>query len=152
MREVSTVQTKSENPAKAFLKRYRAMMQRRESLQRAIDEAYDRATSCTQRLKAVQVTSSGTGDRLAEDVIKIADSTEQLKEVIQGIDRELQDILRAIDSVGDEMQKTVLTLRYIEGLDWLKISECTGYETANVYKLHGRGLWHVEKYLLSKSA
>lgn len=142
------MQTKSENPAKAFLKKYRAMMQRRESLQRAIDEAYDRATSCTQRLKAVQVTSSGTGDRLAEDVIKIADSTEQLKEVIQGIDRELQDILRAIDSVGDEMQKTVLTLRYIEGLDWLKIQEQLHFERTQTLVVHGRALWAVKQWMV----
>lgn len=136
-----------ENAAKQFLQRYRAMMQRRESLQRSIDEAYERATSCTQHIKAVNVMSSGSGDRMAEDVIKVADSTEQLRAVIRQIDAELKEILEAINSIPDEMQKTILTLRYIEGLDWLKIADNTGYEVVSIYKYHGRGLWNVEKWM-----
>ena len=143
-----TEQFTPENPAKTFLKRYRAMMQRRESLQRSIDEAYDRATSCTQKLKAVTVSGGNAAyDRMAEDVAKAADSTQQLKAVLRQIDKELAQILKAIDAVPDEMQKTVLTLRYIEGLDWLKIAERTGYEVVSIYKYHGRGLWNVEKWI-----
>lgn len=143
---------KQENPAKTYLKRYRAMMARRDSLQRSIDEAYDRATSCTQHLKAVHVDGGNAAyDRIAEDVARVADSTEQLKAVIKQIDADLAEILRAIESVPDEMQKTVLTLRYVEGLDWLRITDNTGYEIASIYKLHGRGLWNVERWLLAKT-
>lgn len=143
---------KQENPAKAFLKRYRAMLKRRESLQRAIDEAYDRATSCTQKLKAVHVDGgSAAYDRMAEDVVKATDSTEQLKAVARQIDRELSEILTAINSVPDEMQKTVLTLRYVEGLDWLKIQDNLHFERTQTLVVHGRGLWHVKQWL-EKSA
>lgn len=141
-----------ENPAKAYLRRYRAMMARRDSLQRAIDEAYDRATSCTQKLKAVHVDGGNAAyDRMAEDVIKVADSTEQLKAVMDQIDRELQEILRAIDAVPDEMQKTILTLRYIEGLGWTEIQERLHYEERHIFMIHGRGLWHVKKWLEAKT-
>lgn len=140
-----------ENPAKTYLKRYRAMMARRESLQRAIEEAYDRATSCTQKLRAVHVDGGNAAyDRMAEDVVKAADSTEQLKEVVKQIDRDLAEILKAIDAVPDEMQKTVLTLRYIEGMDWLKIQEYINYERTQTLELHGHGLWHVKKWLERK--
>ena len=141
-----------ENPAKTFLKRYRAMMQRRESLQRSINEAYDRATNCTGKLKAIPVSGGGAAyDRMAEDVVKIADSTAQLKAVLRQIDKDLAEILTAIDAVPDEMQKTVLTLRYIEGLDWLKIQEQLHFERTQTLVMHGRGLWHVKQWLLKKN-
>lgn len=138
-----------ENPAKTFLKRYRAMIQRRESLQRSIDEAYDRATSCTQKLKAVSVSGGNAAyDRMAEDVVKATDSTQQLKAVLRQIDRELAQILKAIDAVPDEMQKTVLTLRYIEGLDWLRIQEQLHFERTQTLVLHGRALWNVKQWMV----
>lgn len=143
---------KPENPAKTFLKRYRAMMQRRESLLRSINEAYDRATNCTGKLKAIPVSGGGAAyDRMAEDVVKIADSTAQLKAVLRQIDKDLAEILTAIDAVPDETQKAVLTLRYIEGLGWTDISERLHYEQRQVFVLHGRGLWHVKKWLETKS-
>ena len=144
-----TNELRPENPAKTYLKRYRAMMARRESLQRSIEEAYDRATSCTQKLRAVHVDGGNAAyDRMAEDVVKVADSTEQLKKVLDQIDRDLQEILRAIDSVPDEMQKTVLTLRYIEGLDWESIQDQLHVERSWGSKLHGRALWNVKQYLM----
>ena len=143
---------KPENPAKTYLRRYRAMITRRDSLQRAIEEAYDRATSCTQKLRAVHVDGGNAAyDRMAEDVIKVADSTEQLKAVMGQIDQELQEILRAIDAVPDEMQKTILTLRYIEGLGWTDIQERLHYEERHICMIHGRGLWHVKKWLEAKT-
>lgn len=144
-----TNELRPENPAKTYLKRYRAMMARRESLQRAIEEAYDRATSCTQKLRAVHVDGGNAAyDRMAEDIVKVADSTEQLKAVLAQIDRDLQEILRAIDSVTDEMQKTILTLRYIEGLDWESIQDQLHVERSWGSKLHGRALWNVKQYLM----
>lgn len=137
-----------ENPAKTYLKRYRAMMARRESLQRSIEEAYDRATSCTQKLRAVHVDGGNAAyDRMAEDVVKAADSTEQLKAVMDQIDRDLREILRAIDSVPDEMQKTILTLRYIEGLGWTDIQERLHYERTQTLVIHGRALWNVRRWM-----
>ena len=101
-----TEQFTPENPAKTFLKRYRAMMQRRESLQRSIDEAYDRATSCTQKLKAVSVSGGNAAyDRMAEDVAKAADSTQQLKAVLRQIDRELAKKAEEADTTGADTEK-----------------------------------------------
>lgn len=144
-------QLKPENPAKAFLKRYRAMMRRRESLQRSIDGALDRATSCTSKPKEVSVCGSPASyDRMADDVVTALDGTEQLRRVIREIDTELNDILTAIDAVPDEMQKTVLTLRYIEGLGWEQIQEQLQIERSWGSKLHGRALWHVKKWLTER--
>lgn len=137
-----------ENPAKTYLKRYRALIARQESIHRAINAAYDRAYSCTARLKPVNVQGGNAAyDRMAEDVAKITDETEHLREAKRQVSAALAEILRAIEAVPDEMQKTVLTLRYIEGLDWISISERIQYEERMTFILHGRGLWNVRKWM-----
>ena len=137
-----------DNPAKRFLRGYRALLIRRESLMREIERRRENATGTTVRLKPITVTG-GTGayDRMAEDVARIVDAEGALSESLQEIGRRLKEILAAIESVPDEMGKTVLTLRYIEGLDWVSISEKIGYEIAQTYVLHGRALVAVNRWL-----
>lgn len=136
-----------DNPAKAFLRRYRALTARQVSLQMAIDAAYERAYSRTARLKAVNVQGGGVYDRMAEDVAQITDATEQLKAAKAKVDAALSEILRAIDAVPDEMQRTVLTLRYVEGLDWISVQERIHYEPSQMFVIHGRALWAVKRWL-----
>jgi DNA-directed RNA polymerase specialized sigma24 family protein len=141
---------KQENPAKTFLKRYRALAIQRDSLQRSIDAAYDRAYSCTARLKPIHVQGGGNiYDRMAEDVARISDETEQFKAAKERAETALAEILEAIQAVPDEMQKTVLMLRYVEGLDWISISEKISYEERQTFVIHGRALWAVRKWLES---
>jgi DNA-directed RNA polymerase specialized sigma24 family protein len=80
------------------------------------------------------------------------DAEDALKPALDEIGREVSRIMAAIESVPDEMGKTVLTLRYIEGLDWLKISESIGYEISNTYIIHGRALVAVNRWLESRKA
>ena len=140
-----------ENPAKTYLRRYRALLIQRDSLQRSIDAAYDRAYSCTQRIKPVHVQGGGgVYDRMADDVTRITDATEQLRDAKAKVDAALGEILTAINAVPDEMQKTVLILRYVEGLDWISLADKIGYEISNTYILHGRALWAVRKWMEEK--
>ena len=136
-----------DNPAKRFLRGYRALLVRRDSLLREIERRRESATGTTVRLKDINVQSGGAYDRMAEDVARIVDDEESLGDALQEIARKLKEILQAIESVPDEMQKTVLTLRYIEGLDWIPISERIGYEISNTYIIHGRALVEVNKWL-----
>ena len=94
---------------------------------------------------------SAAYDRMAEDVARIVDAEEALTAEIAEISKRLAEILEAIASVPDEMQKTVLTLRYIEGLDWLAISERISYEISNTYILHGKALVHVNEWLRKRT-
>ena len=137
-----------ENPAKTYLRRYRALVVQRDSLQRSIDAAYERAYSCTQRLKPIHVQGGGgMYDRMAEDVARISDETEQLKAAKERAEKALSEIMSAIQAVPDEMQKTVLILRYVEGLEWHKVAVQINYTEAGVYVLHGRALWNVKKWM-----
>ena len=147
---MQTIDRRPENPAKTYLKRYRALVYQRDSLQRSIDAAYDRAYSCTVRLKPMHVIGgSGAYDRMAEDVARISDETEQLRAAKERAEKALSEILSAIQAVPDEMQRTVLLLRYVEGLDWISISERIHYEERQTFILHGRALWAVRRWLES---
>lgn len=140
-------QKRPENPAKTYLKRYRALVRQQESLLRSIESVYDRAYNITATLKAVNVQSSGTKDRIADDVAWIIDETERLREMQRKVEQAAREVLSAIEAVPDEMQRTVLTLRYVEGLDWIAISERIHYEERMTFILHGRALWAVKKWL-----
>ena len=147
---MQTIERRPENPAKTYLKRYRALVIQRDSLQRSIDAAYDRAYSRTVRLKPVHVAGGGgVYDRMAEDVARISDETEQLKAAKERAEQALAEILAAIQAVPDEMQRTVLLLRYVEGMDWISISERIHYEERQTFILHGRALWAVRRWLES---
>ena len=142
---------KPDNPAKAFLRQYRARKIRMESLSREIEKARERALSVTVRPKEINVQGSHAAfDSMAEAVCKAADASETLYAEWQECNRVLVQIMAAISAVPDEMQKTVLTLRYVEGLGWLDISEKIGYEISNTYILHGRALWNVKKWMEGK--
>ena len=139
---------KPENPARAFLRRYRFLCIRQDALQRAIREAHDRAVSCTVRLKPIWVTGgSGAYDRMAEDVASIADAEDQLRDALRDVRAALADMLAAIDAVQDEAQKTVLTLRYINGFEWPDIQAEMGYERTQVYVIHGWALQNVRRWM-----
>ena len=139
---------RQEHPARAYLRRYRAMCIRQDALIRAIDEAHSRAMSCTVRLKSIHVTGgSGAYDRMAEDVVRMVDCETQLWTKLQDLRVSLAEVLEAIDAVPDEAQKTVLTLRYINGLEWHDIQEYMHYERTQVYVIHGWALQAVKRWM-----
>lgn len=140
-----------ENPAKSFLSRYKYLCIQQESLQRSIQAAQDRALSCTMRLKPIHTQGGGGAyDRLAEDVAGKLDAEEQLVLDLGEISKALADIRAAINSLQSEAQKTVLTLRYIECLEWGDVQEKMGYERTQTYIIHGRALRNVMKWMETK--
>lgn len=138
---------KYDNPAKRFLRGYKALVLRRESLLREIEHMRESITGTTVALKQDVVTGGGPSDRMGATVAKIVDAEEALRPVLAEITASITAIMAAIDSVPDEMQKTVLTLRYIEGLDWISIQERIGYEERQTFVIHGRALVEVNKWL-----
>ena len=139
-----------QNPAKYYLKGYKALMLRRESLLREIERLRESLTGITAPLKDDPVQGSGASDRMADTVARIVDAEEALNPALTEINDRIRGILAAIDSVPDEMEKTVLTLRYIEGLDWITISERIAYEISNTYIIHGRALVEVNRWMREK--
>ena len=133
------------NAAKDFLRRYRMLVIRKASLEREIIALRDSLTGITAPIKdAIQ--GSG-GDRMANTVARIADAESRISAIVGEIREQLNSILTAIEAVPDETQRTVLTLRYVEGLDWISIQEHMHYERTQIFVIHGRALVTVNKWL-----
>jgi DNA-directed RNA polymerase specialized sigma24 family protein len=139
---------KRENPAKVFLRQYTGAVARVNALQRAIDQAMERAFNISVTLKEVRVMSSpAEHDQMAANVCTAADASEILYQEKAKADALLRDILSAIDSVPDERQKAVLTMRYVNGDPFVKIAGNLFLSEPAVYIAHGRALVAVNKWL-----
>lgn len=136
------------DPAKVFLQQYRMLIRRRDSLQAAVEDARERATDITVKLKDSPVQGGGAvPDPMAENVVKAITEEQAIAQVQQQINARLADILAAIESVPSEAQKTVLTMRYVQGLEWHDIQTRIHYERSQTLVLHGRGLRHIRKWV-----
>lgn len=138
------------NPAKAFLMQYRAATNKVAALERAIADARERATNTTAPLKDVVVQTSGGGGKLEAAVVSFVDATRQLDEMrTEAVDK-MNEILRAINSVRDDVQQTILIERYINGRTLTDIQKTIHYERRNTQIIHGRALWAVYQYMIEK--
>ena len=142
---------KQENPAKVFLRRYRALCGRVDALQRAIDDAMSRAFNTGVTLKEVKVLSSpAEHDPMARDVCSAVDACAILYQYKAEAETALREILTAIDSLKDERQKEVLTRRYINGDAFNKICVDMSYSDTQVFVQHGRALLEVNRWLIRR--
>lgn len=51
-------------------------------------------------------------------------------------------IIKGIERMNDETEKNILTLKYINGETWEKISEITDYSIRQIYYIHVNALKH----------
>ena len=139
---------KQENPAKVFLRRYRAICGRIDALQKAIDEAMERALNTGVTMKEIKVLSSpAEHDPMARDICNAVDACEVLYIEKAKAGEALREILKAIDSVADDRQKEILIRRYVNGAGYPQIAEEMSYSEPRIYVLHGRALIEVNKWL-----
>ena len=111
-----------------------------------------RAFSTSVTLKEIKVLSSpAENDPMARDVCNAVDACEMLYEFKKDAEQKLRLILQAIDSLSDEQQKFLLTMRYIEGADFGRISVAMHYEKTQIFVIHGRALVEINKWLIKQN-
>ena len=137
----------TQNPAKAFLMRYRVLSQKCAALERAIRTAMENATNTTVALKEVCVQTSGGGEMMANAVVSAIDATKFLEEQRQEASKAMRDIMEAIKAVPDDVQQTVLIEKYINGRTLQQIQGDIHYEKRNTIIIHGRALWEVWQWM-----
>lgn len=135
------------NPAKAYLQKYRALLLRYEDLTAQIRELEARATNTAARIKPVNVQNGGPRDTIGDTAAAVVDAESLLGDTAREIVEEMRGILQTIETVPDEMQKTILTKRYISGKPWSAICSEIGYEKTRVHQLHGWALLSVARAL-----
>ena len=139
-----------QNPAKAYLMRYRAIQAKCRALERAISAALEDATNTTVALKEICVQTSGGGEAMANAVVNAVDATAMLEEMHRESLGVLCEIMEAIKSVPDDVQQTVLIEHYINGRTLAEIQTDICYEKRNTIIIHGRALWAVWQYMKRK--
>lgn len=86
---------------------------------------------------------------LSDYIVKLEKLEQDRAEAIARMMQECQDILDAIETAPDEMERMVLSLRYIQGLRWEEIwqvlTEATDKDIKlrRVYQIHGNALQHI---------
>ena len=138
---------KPNNPAKAYLSRYRSLKMKCAALERAIREAFEDATNTTVALKEICVQTSGGGETMANAVVNAMDATALLEDKRRECYKVMREIMDAIESVPDEVQQTVLIEHYINGRTLADIQKDICYEKRNTIIIHGRGLWSVWQWM-----
>ena len=136
-----------QNPAKAYLMRYRQLQAKCAALERAIRSAMENATNTTVALKEICVQTSGGGEMMANAVVSAIDATKVLEEERQAAVAVMGEIMDAIKSVRDETQQTVLIEHYINGRTLQQIQNDIHYEKRNTIIIHGRALWEVWQWM-----
>lgn len=135
------------NPAKAYLMRYRQLQFKCAALERAIRSAMENATNTTVALKEICVQTSGGGEMMANAVVNAIDATHVLEEERKEATRVMGEIMTAIKSVKDETQQAVLIEHYINGRTLQQIQKDIHYEKRNTIIIHRRALWEVWQYM-----
>ena len=144
-------QKKPDNPAKLFLRRYIALSGRVDALQAAINQAMERAFNTGVSIKEIKVLSSpAEHDPMARDVCNAVDACEIMYQYKNDAAVACMEILAAIETVPDEVQKELLTMRYITGLSFQEIQEKMNYERSQVFVIHGKALLAINKWLSKK--
>ena len=142
-----------QNPAKLYLCQYRGLLLRYREIMDQIDQIEERATDTSARFSLAKVQSGGAKDMVGDGAAAAVDMAGLLMDTAAEIKDRMAGILATIDSsVGDEMQKTILTKRYISDKSWKEICAEIGYEKSKVHELHGLALLRVNMYLEKRNA
>jgi DNA-directed RNA polymerase specialized sigma24 family protein len=113
------------SPAKGWLCGYLDEKARMESLMRVANEL------------------NGSASRKTE-------AAHELDMVISHIHETLLAREAMISRLKDARQRTVLTLRYIEGLRWNRITQLLCYEAETIYRVHRQALLEIQKMMETK--
>lgn len=96
-----------------------------EEQQRRLDELESLATSCTQHITGMP-RSPGVTDKLAKYVAEIIDLKGLIDLNIKKCFYELNRLNRYIESIEDSQMRMIISLRYVNGLNWTQVAMSIG--------------------------
>ena len=135
-------------------------MTAKEYLMRLIvmDDAINRKQ---QRLETLRSVALNTSPNYSTEVVQRTREKNPLEKImvkVIDLDREIDsdidalvdlkaEVWEQLDKMEDEVQKTILWLRYAERKTWSNIAAAVYFTSRYVYKLHGRALENLDKIL-----
>lgn len=128
------------NAVKVWLKNYRDLSCRRDALLDELHHLMDASTRVTAVLSDTPHSSSKNNGGFSGKAVAYVDGQKHLQEIVQHVDEALTARLAMIDMLTCEQYRLVLTLRYINGLDWWKVENAMHYERRQVFYFHKKAL------------
>ena len=107
-------------------------------------------TSTTAPLRADPVQSSGTSDKVGRITSKMIDLQNEINELIDQYIDDKQSRIEIIEQVKDPVQYKILHMRYVQYKKLSDIAKELHFSETWVAKIHGRGLYEVQKLLNCK--
>ena len=132
--------SETDNPAQRYLQEYTAMYERHEALLRKRVRLREQTTRTTGRTDGLRLSGTPNHGGNGDAILRVVDADARLSELIGCIAAALAARLRLIEALPDELHKTLLTLRYINGLCWEQVGYKLHYERTQLFALHGRAL------------
>lgn len=83
---------------------------------------------------------AGQSDRIEELIDKRAKLLERYRSLEIRLEEELMEIEAAIETVPDPKARTLLRLKYVDGLEWVEVCSRIGYEWAQTHRIHADAL------------
>lgn len=127
---------------KAYLRTYQPALKYWELCIRRLDEAKEISLRSP---KMDGMPKSGAAGGIEMQVDRILAAEKRLSKARDQALKILNDIEDMIDSLGDFDQKTVLRLRYIDGLTWDEVAIHANWSQRTVRRIHGRALEELRK-------
>jgi hypothetical protein len=139
-----TEPTSPTDTVKRYLLEYSALLQRRDALQNELERFQEATVRATAHLSPMPHCGKAAPDSMENAMLRVVDAQERLRVYIAHIGEALCVRLALLEQVPDERQKTLLTLRYINGKSWEQIGYIMHYERTQVFAIHVKALEAVQ--------
>ena len=134
-------------PAKHWLSDYRDLCCRRDALVSELDDLRAATTRATSHLSQAHIQRLPAHASFEERSLELIEAQHRLAELIAHISESLTARLALIEQLSDERHRLVLTLRYINGLEWFKVEHAMHYERRQVFYFHSEALKEAAKLM-----
>ncbi len=132
--------------AKHWLSDYRDLCCRRDALLDELDTLRAATTRATGHLSQAHIRLAGHGS-FEERSLDFIEAQNRLRQLLDHISESLAVRLALIEQLSDERFRLVLTLRYINGLEWFKVEHAMHYERRQVFYFHAEALKEVGRLM-----
>lgn len=92
-----------------------------------------------------KVSSSGSGDRMAEKAIKAVELKDTVVQMMNDATAKKLEALETIKLMSDIRQQELLIDYYVNNLSWQEVADKMGYDVRWIYVLHGKALQEFER-------
>ena len=133
--------------AKHWLSDYRDLCCRRDALVNELEDLRAATTRATSHLSQAHIQRLPAHGSFEERSLDLIQAQNRLQTLIAHISESLAVRLALLEQLTDERHRLVLTLRYINGLEWFKVEHAMHYERRQVFYFHAKALKEVARLM-----